>query len=363
MTNPRDFQRWAQYAVALGASAAASLLGSWVERWTGYQAISLLYLLTVVLLALVVGRGPIVLGTLLTAVGWTFLFVPPRWSFKIAGFYDKEMVVMYFLVALTVAQLTAALRARSAEARQRVEAEMKAQLLKESERLGRTLLNSVSHELRTPLSTISSAAHTLRSSGPLTDVQEKVVAEMDLAAARLNRVVQSLLSAARLQSGLLRPKLDWCDVSDVVKVALRSQAEALGGHSIKNSVPPGLPLVQADFVLLEQAVSNLLLNAAVHTPPGTLVTVSASLADQELTIEVADEGPGIRKEELDRVFDLFYRAAHARPGGTGLGLHIVKGFVEAQGGRVRAENRAGHGAKFTIVLPVRCATPLLQEVA
>jgi two-component system sensor histidine kinase KdpD len=365
MTHPRDFrhQRWLQYAVALIASVAASLLGLWIERWTGYQAISLLYLLTVVLLALVVGRGPIVFGTLLTAVGWTFLFVPPRWSFEISGFYDKEMVVMYFLVALTVAQLTAALRARSVEERQRVEAEMKAQLLKESERLGRTLLNSVSHELRTPLSTISSAAHTLRSSGPLTGGQEKVVAEIDLAGARLNRVVQSLLSAARLQSGLLRPKRDWCDVSDVVKVAVRQQTQALANHSVKNCVPPGLPLVQADFVLLEQAISNLLLNAAIHTPPGTLVTLSASLADGGLAIEIADEGPGIPKDELDRVFDLFYRAAHARTGGTGLGLHIVKGFVEAQGGQVRAENRANRGAKFTISLPAQCSAPLLQEVA
>src|SRR6185369_3319105 len=170
MTSPRDFrhQPWQQYVVAFIASVAASLLGLWIERWSGYQAISLLYLLTVVLLALVVGRGPIVFGTILTAMGWSYLFAPPRWSFEISGFYDEEMVAMYFLVALTVGQLTAVLRVQRNQERQRVEAEMKARLLKESERLGRTLLNSVSHELRTPLSTMSGAAHTLRSSGPLT---------------------------------------------------------------------------------------------------------------------------------------------------------------------------------------------------
>src|SRR5215469_13605340 len=170
MTNRRETwpQTWKQYGICLVACIGVSLLGLWLERWTGYQAISLVYLLTVVLLALFVGRGPIVFGTILTAVGWTFLFVPPRWSFEIAGFYDREMVIVYFLVALTVAQLTAVLRARRIEEQQRQEAEMRTKLLKESERLGRTLLNSVSHELRTPLSTISSAGHTLRSSGPLT---------------------------------------------------------------------------------------------------------------------------------------------------------------------------------------------------
>jgi two-component system sensor histidine kinase KdpD len=365
MTEPRDFghQIWRQYAVALIASAAASLAGLWLERWTGYQAISLLYLLTVVLLALVVGRGPIVFGTILTAMGWSYLFAPPRWSFQISGFYDKEMVAMYFLVALTVAQLTAVLRAQRIEERQHAQSEIKARLLKESERLGRALLNSVSHELRTPLSTISGAAHTLRSSGPLTTVQEKMVAEVDSAAARLNRVVESLLSAARLQSGLLRPKLDYCDVLDVVKVALRNQAQPLAKHSVRNCVAPGLPLVQADFVLLEQAISNLLLNVAVHTPPGTTVTLSAQVDQDQLTLDIIDDGPGIPDGELDRVFDLFYRTTHARPGGTGLGLHIVRGFIEAQGGRVRAANRSERGAKFSISLPVHCSSPVLQQVA
>src|SRR5262245_2127412 len=153
MTNRREswHRTWMHYGICLLACIAVSALGLWLERWTGYQAISLVYLLTVVLLALFVGRGPIVFGTILTAVAWNFFFVAPRWSRGIAGFYDREMVIVYFLVALTVAQLTAVLRARRIEEKQRQEAEMHATLLKESERLGRTLLNSVSHELRTPL--------------------------------------------------------------------------------------------------------------------------------------------------------------------------------------------------------------------
>ncbi len=349
-------QLWKEYGIALVSFAVVSLLGEWLQRWTGYQAISLVYLLSVVLLALVVGRGPVLAGTLLTALGWCYLFAPPRYSFRVSGFYDKEMIVVYFLVALIVSQLTAALRTQR-------EAELSARLLRESERLGRTLLNSVSHELRTPLSTISGATHTLRSSGPLTRVQGEVTDEIETACARLNRVVQSLLSAARIQSGQLQAKRDWCDLADVVKVAIRNVGPVLAAHAVENRVGSGLPLIRGDFVLLDQAIANILLNAAVHTPPGSPVTITSHCANDELTLEIADRGPGFARDQIERIFDPFHRAPNAPPGGTGLGLHIVKGFVEAQGGRVLAANRAGGGAVFTIVLPAHEVTVPVQEAA
>jgi two-component system sensor histidine kinase KdpD len=125
---------------------------------------------------------------------------------------------------------------------------------------------------------------------------------------------------------------------------------------------PGLPLVRADFVLMEQAVSNLLANAAVHTPPGTPVEVSARVVAGEVVVEVADHGPGLDPAELGRVFERFRRAANARPGGTGLGLSIVKGFAEACGGRVAASNRPGGGAVFRVFLPLGTQPPLPGEV-
>lgn len=233
--------------------------------------------------------------------------------------------------------------------RQRLrDAEINARLLAKSEQLSRTLLNSVSHELRTPLSAIASATNALGEAGPLNSAQRALTTEIETASARLNRVVQNLLGAARLQSGYLTPKLDWCDITELVHLSVRGLERQLEGRPLILDLPKDLPMIRADFVLLEQALNNLILNAAIHTPAGTPVELRARIADKKLILSVADRGPGLSLGELDRVFDLFHRGPEAKPGGTGLGLPIVKGFVEAQGGRVTAANRAGGGAEFSI---------------
>lgn len=248
--------------------------------------------------------------------------------------------------------------------RQRLrDSEINARLLAQSEQLGRTLLNSVSHELRTPIAAITSAASELRESGSLTAAQTNLAAEIESASARLNRLVQGLLSAARIQSGQVTPKLDWCDVADLVQVAQRGVENLLTEHPVELRIASRLPLVKLDFVLMEQALANLLVNAATYTPPGTPIEIAARAEGKELILEVADRGPGLPANELERIFDLFHRAPDAKPGGTGLGLAIVKGFVEAQSGRVEAANRAGGGAVFTIRLPVPDAPSLPEETA
>jgi two-component system sensor histidine kinase KdpD len=346
-------QPWRQYVLAFGLVCIVSIFGLWFQRWTGYQVLALIYLLAVVLLALVVGRGAILFGTTLSALVWNFLFISPRFSIHVDNLYDKTMLATYFVVALTVGTLTARLRIQH-------ETEMRAKLLQESERLGRTLLNSVSHELRTPIAAILSAANELHASGALASAQEQLVTEIESAGARLNRVVQSLLSAARLQAGQLRPKLDWSDVRDVIRAAMRESSQVMAGHPVEAKIVPGLRLVKMDSVLMQQALTNLLTNAAIHTPPRTPIEVCARLEGTHLLIEVSDHGPGLPDADMDLVFDLFHRAPNAKPGGTGLGLAIVKGFVEAQGGRVRAGNRAGGGAIFRIFLPAS-ESPNLQE--
>ena len=500
---PRRRTTWFEYGLALAIFAAISLLNLWLEPWIGYEAIALVYLLAVVLLALFVGRGPILFGTILTAMGWSVMFAPPRYSFHIGSFYDKMMFAMYFVVALTVAQLTARLRAErlaeqkseersralylftreladsagrtdilervinqvgrtfnakvalllpsdhpggkfglfpkstwqlddseemisqacekcraagrgtqefpgamglyvaltaggpaegvlavcpSAEIelnsdqkellenfarqtalvldRQRLrDAEINTRLLVESERFGRTLLNSVSHELRTPLAAISTAAATLRDSGGLSPGQQQLSNEIDSATTRLNRVVQSLLSAARIQSGQVRPNLDWCDISDVLRATLRGLGPMLAKHLVERELEPGLPLIRADFTLVQQALANLLVNAATYTPAGTKIQITARREGTELVVQIADNGPGLATDQIERIFDLFHRTPGSKPGGTGLGLAIVKGFIEAQGGRVEAQNRPAGGAAFSIYMPVQEAPNITEESA
>jgi two-component system sensor histidine kinase KdpD len=232
------------------------------------------------------------------------------------------------------------------------EARAQSQLLAESERLSHALLNAVSHELRTPIAAIETAASAWH---PRLDpsVQNALISELREATDRLGRLVSNLLDMARLESGHVKPRLDWCDVNDIVNAALKRVRSELAGRDISVKLPPVFPLVRADSRLIEQALVDLLLNTAMHTPPGTPVEVSATVEDHRVAITVADRGPGLSAEAMPRIFDKFYRAPGAAAGGTGLGLSIVKGFVEANGGEVCAVNRPAGGAAFTIHLPLQ----------
>jgi len=497
---PTHIPRGKQYIFTAVAFLLITVVNMLIEKWLGYQAIALVYLLAVVVAALFIDRGPIIFATVLTAVWWNFYFAPPRFAFNITDGYDRMMLVTYFAVTLTVGHLTTHLRARRLAEQQREEhssalyrltrelaqaadmdeifcrsieeirkffradvalllpaqqpphalmpytaslwspkekempmatkvfeqnepagrgtkdftdaeglywplcadgapigvvalrfkraaltprqqalfedfipqitlilqrqrlreAELNNKFLAESERLGRTLLNSVSHELRTPVAAITSATSSLRSSGTLSTAQQNLTTEIESASIRLNRVIQSLLSAARLKSGQLRPKLELYDVSDLIHVTLGNVSAMTASHPMQTHIETDLPLIKADFVLMEQTVANLVVNAATHTPPETPIEISAHAANGEVVLEVADRGPGVPPDQLDRIFDLFHRAPDAKPGGTGLGLAIVKGFIEVQGGRVSAANRPGGGAVFSIYLPAT-EMPVLSE--
>jgi two-component system sensor histidine kinase KdpD len=241
----------------------------------------------------------------------------------------------------------------------------KAQLVAESERLSKALLNSISHELRTPIAAITAAATALtevKGPDPL-QMSKTLAAEIQESAARLNRLVSNLLDMTRLESGNVKPRLEWCDMSDLINVAVRRNERELSKHQITLSVPRPLPLVKADFVLIEQVLNNLLLNAAAYTPAGTPVEVRASVINGEMVIVVADRGPGLPAESLAHVFEKFYRVPGAPAGGTGLGLSIVKGLVEAHSGRVEVQNRPGGGAEFSIYLPIISSPEMAVEAA
>jgi two-component system sensor histidine kinase KdpD len=250
--------------------------------------------------------------------------------------------------------------------RQRLhEAAQQTHLAEESERLSKTLLDSISHEMRTPIAAIASAAAALaESTTPVKDASPQVlVNEIREAVDRLNRLVGNLLDIARVESGHVKPALDWCDVGDLIHVTVKHLQKELAGRKLEIVLSPEMPLVKMDFVLMEQALTNLLLNAVFHTPASSPITVKASAQGGELALSVADRGTGIPQEAIGRLFDKFYRAPGSATGGTGLGLSIVKGFVEAQNGRVQVKSELGHGTTFTILVPLGEAPVITPEAA
>lgn len=241
------------------------------------------------------------------------------------------------------------------ERAQLVERARAAELLQVTEKLQRSLLDSVSHELRTPLVTITGALSALEEDGGQLDsaTQSSLVSSAREEAERLNRLVANLLSMTRLEAGTVHLVLEAADVEDLVGSALDMLGPRARGRQIDTRIPPNLPMVRVDFVLMVQVLTNLLDNAIKYAPPDQPICVSAGQADDMLRVEVTDKGPGIPDADLERVFDKFYRIQRqGAPSGTGLGLSICRGIVEAHGGRIWAASGPEGGTMITLTLPL-----------
>ena len=487
-----------QYLFAVGVVAGTGVLNLGLMALAGPRVPGLVFLLAVVLVALKVGRGPVLLAGALSALAWNFFFLPPQFTLVIEKLEDAILFALYFVVAIVLGQLVARIRAQEQAERRREEravalyeftremadatardevvwqlisqidrvfgasvavllpvndklaahpdgsltisekelgvadwafrqrkaagrftdnlpgaeafhlplaterkafgvvavrlldknltlaqrdlietfaqqaalildrielraAAEQSRLLAESEKFSRTLLNSISHELRTPLAASTSAVSALAASeAALPEQRQALMNEIIEANSRLNRIVGNLLDVARLESGKVRPHLDWHDARDLVQTTWRELRRELASHPVKLTLPDAPLLVRLDFSLVQHALGNLLLNAAAHTPSGTPVEVQAQLADGHLLLTVADRGSGLAEDWFPRIFDKFFRGPHAPAGGSGLGLTIVKGFVEAHGGTVSAANRAGGGAIFSLRLPQPDKAPIVE---
>jgi len=338
-----------EYIMAVIGVAALTVACWLITPLTGYGAISLIFLLGVLLAGMVLDRGPVLLVAALSALSWNFLFIPPRFTLHIAKLEDGLTFATYFIVAITVGSLTAQLKAREHLAAQ-------VQLAQESERLRKTLLDCVSHELKTPLAAIGAASQELLRLAPsIQDPQilTELASEIREGSRRLNRVVDNLLDMNRLESGVIRPKREWCDVRELIQSAIDIERESINGRDIRLDVPEKIPLAFVDPTLIEQAVAKLVANAGSHTPRRLPIEIDAECTNDHLLISVCDRGPGIPIEETERLFEKFYHGDDHKTGGLGLGLSIARGLVEAHGGKLTAENRDGGGARFTITLPVR----------
>jgi two-component system, OmpR family, sensor histidine kinase KdpD len=499
------YSSWKRYALALLIVAAlTATLALVFEMFPGfgYQAVGLLELFAVLLIAVYLGRGPALLAATASAFSWNYLFIDPRLTLAISEVPDVILFLLYFVIALLAGNLTARLRQQERLASANAErtaalyalahdtamavnmdevlatgvsqigrvfdaevaillpkgehlergphmastfgvddkdfavaawvfenrkragrntstlSQASAQFLPlqtpgrivgvigihmrqlgqlsfdqeqlletfvnqialvierelldeaaeqslmhhESERLYAALLNSISHELRTPIASITGAAGWLAAH---VDGDRRMRAELvrsiQGAASRLNRLVANLLDMSRLDAGRVKLKLDWCDVGEVIGVAAQRVEDCLLHRPLSIDVPPDLPLVKMDFALMEQVLVNLLDNACNYSPANAPIAIEANIQDGWLAISVTDGGKGIPPDDLERVFEKFYRLPGTASGGTGLGLSICRGLVEAHGGTLVATNAPGAGARFTITLPCGDAPPPVKE--
>jgi two-component system sensor histidine kinase KdpD len=241
-------------------------------------------------------------------------------------------------------------------------------VLAETERLRAALLTSISHDLRTPLATILGTASSLRSYADRYDAadREELLATLESEAERLNRFVGNLLDMTRLEAGAIVSKRDLVDVADIIGTAVERAGSVLARHRIGIGIDPDLPMLLLDPILFEQILFNLLDNAAKYAPDGSSIELRARRDGDVVVVEIIDEGPGIPPDDLEHIFDKFYRvhAQDRRRAGTGLGLAICRGFVEAQGGRIKAQNRRDRsGAVLAIRMPVSEGAELQAPVA
>jgi len=337
-----------QYWLSLIIVIFISLVCYGFTPYIGYRVIALILLLTVSLIAISLDILPVLLAAALSAFIWDFFFIPPRFTFHVSSTDDTILLVMYFIIAMVNAVLTYKIRQIEKIARQREE---KANAIK----LYNTLLNSLSHELRTPIATIIGATDNLQAKNVNLSPENKsqLVAEISKASFRLNQQVENLLNISRLESGFIKPKKDWCDISEIVYSIVTRIEENKITQKTKINISQSMPLVNSDKGMLEQILYNLINNAVLYSESNSTINISAMCHADILRIIVEDNGKGFPQEEMQNVCEKFYRLKDTKTGGTGLGLSIVKGFAEALGGSVHLENISDGGARFTVSIPVK----------
>lgn len=292
-----------------------------------------------------------------TLPGADFLFVPLTVDRRTVGVFGIELGQQKMTQEeRQLIYAWAGLAAIAVERGKLTEAARQAALLKESDQLRMALFNSVSHELRTPLAAISVAVATLLDAGVhySTEIRQELLETVKDSADRMERVVANLLDTARLESGMLQLKIDWCDVEDIVGTAIRRMGEATKKHVLQTRISPELPLLRADCVLLEHVLVNLLDNAIKYSPPGTEITIAAKQNGPEIIVSVEDRGCGILLQDMTKIFEKFYRAPQqaVQVAGTGLGLSICKSIIQAHRGRIWVQNNPDGGASVAFVIPV-----------
>ena len=352
--------------------------------------VALIFLLVVLLVALFRGSGPALVASVLGMLSFNFFFLPPLYTLSIAHAQNWVALTVFFTTAVAVGQLSARAKRRAEEAetakqelerlyselRDAFERASQAEALRRSEKLKSALLDAVTHDLRTPLASVKASITTLLDEARGSkDGEQPVVLDtesrldmmevIDQESDRLNRFIGDLIELARIEAGELQLRPRWGAVDEIISTALTRAEPLTAQHKIEVEIERDLPLVRVDNRAVSEVVYSLVDNATKYSPVNTTIRVTASRGDDEMVyVSVEDMGKGIPAELRKRVFDKFFRAMRdgdvtGEPSGTGMGLAIAKGIVEAHGGRIWIEpRRDGPGTRVCFTLPIGDEEPV-----
>jgi two-component system sensor histidine kinase KdpD len=378
-------KRWAGYVAAVvgigTVSGVLKLFGGHVNSTT----VALALLLVVLFVATGWGSRPAVLASLLGLVCFNFFYLPPVGKLTIDAPDNWVALFSFLLTAVTAGQLSARAKRRAEEAdagrreierlytelQDAFERASQAKALEQSERLKSALLDAVTHDLRTPLTSIKASVTTLlddlrwrvdgaEASALDAEGRREMLEVIDEETDRLNHFIEGLVELARIEAGEMHLRRRWGSVEEIVTTALERAATLTRAHVIRIALDEELPTVRVDARAVAEVVYTLVDNAAKYSPPGTSIVVAAKRADDRtVKLSVEDQGSGVPVELRERVFDKFFRAMRDgdssthQPSGTGMGLAIAKGLVEAHGGRVWIEDaHGGRGSRVVLTLPI-----------
>lgn len=372
------------FGAVVGTAVVTGLLAQ-LQRETNSTTVALALLLVVLFVALFWGSRPALLAAVLGMLSLNFFFLPPLYTLSIAHPENWIALIVFFTTALAVGQLSARAKQRAEEAEigkreiERLYEELQAaferssqaEALKQSERLKSALLDAVTHDLRTPLTSIKASITTLIDEArgrsdenqPVTLDQEsrlEMLEVIDEESDRLNRFIGGLIDLARLEAGEFQLRRRWGAVDEIISNALERAEPITKGRQIEIDIEHELPVVRVDERAVSEVVYTLVDNAAKYSPNGTGIRIVARrMEDAMIKMAVEDKGKGIPLELRERVFDKFFRATRDgditthRPSGTGMGLAIARGIVEAHGGKIWIESGvAGSGTRVVFTLPI-----------
>ncbi|MGH9968200.1 MAG: sensor histidine kinase [Pyrinomonadaceae bacterium] len=373
----------AGYFVAVSGILAVTATLLPIRQHINSTTVALTLLLVVLFTATLSGSRPALLASFIGVLSLNFFFLPPYHTFAIDDPENWVALAVFLVTAFTVGQLSARAKQRAEEAEtgrvhiERLYTELRdaferashAEALKQSEKLKSALLDAVTHDLRTPLTSIKASATTLLSDvkavnrdeglvGLETEERKELLEVIDEEADRLNHFIEGLMELARIDAGQLQLRKQWASIDEIVDATLKRAKPLTHDHKMEVLLDSELPSVRVDERALAEVIYSLVDNAAKYSALGSRILLEAkSGQDATIVISIEDEGVGIPADLRERVFEKFFRAlrngdAAKHSAGSGMGLAIARGIVEAHGGRIWIEaGRNGTGTKVVVNLP------------